>query len=465
MALCKRALLIAAILLIWTNSVWSADEEAKAPTRPAFQSNRWQEDWSPLRDPMLRTQPYDYLKYISLSPVSYLSLGLTLRERFESVGDPAFGLSKFPSDGYLLQRLQPHADLHFNEDWRFFIELEDVRAFDKKVLGNADQNPLDLRLAFLEYTHKFDCGRLKGRIGRQEFAFDLQRFVSLRDGPNVRQAFDAIWLDWESEPWRLIGFVSQPVQYFRYRPFDDRSEGNFQFHTLRVERHVLGKNELSGYYSLFYHQNASYLFASGNEYRNIFDMRFAGSELGFDWDMEAMGQLGTIGGKKIRAWAFGSRTGYTFSDYAFQPRIGIQIDAASGDRHPNGNIFQTFNPLFPNGYYFTLAGLTGYSNLINVKPTYTFKFTEKATILTAVGFQWRMTTADAVYVFPVQPVAGTAGVPGPWTAVYGQFRLDWIIENNLLAAVEIVHYEIGKALQKAGGRNANYLGCELKFYW
>jgi hypothetical protein len=48
--------------------------------------NRWHEDWSVLADPHLRIEPLDGLKYIPLpfnDPKSYVSLGVTLRERFE----------------------------------------------------------------------------------------------------------------------------------------------------------------------------------------------------------------------------------------------------------------------------------------------------------------------------------------------------------------------------------------------
>lgn len=434
--------------------------------RPAYQSNRWQEDWSELADPAKRTETFDNLKYIRLAEDSYLSIGVTVRERLETVNNPAFGLGPFPSDTYVLDRVWLHGDLHLNQEVRAFVMLEDVRALDKKVLGGADQNPLDLRLAFMEYRKRLGSGRVKARVGRQEFAFDLQRFVSLRDGPNVRQAFDAVWLDWESEPWRLIGFVSHPVEYFRKHPFDDRSGCDFfQFHTLRVERHVLGTNELSAYYSIFARKNASYLDAEGNEHRQIYDTRFAGKADDFDWDVEVMGQLGRVGKKKIRAWAFGSRSGYTLSSLALKPRIGVQIDAASGDRHSNDNRLGTFNPLFPNGYYFTLAALTGYSNLINVKPSFTFKLSDKATLITAIGLQWRMTTNDAVYVFPMNAIDNTAGRPGRWTGVYSQVRLDWTITSHLVAAIELVHYDIGYALRQAGGHDANYLGCELKWLW
>ena len=280
------------------------------PARPDIRTNRWQEDWSALADPSLRTDPFDPIKYIPImpgDPKSYVSFGMTLRERFESVNAVAFGTGGNKPDNYLIQRLQFHADVHFDEHWQFFLQLEDDRAFGKNVVTPVDQDPLDMRLAFLAYVNATEVGTFKARVGRQDFDFDLQRFVSSRDGPNVRQSFDAVWADWESGPWRFIGFLSQPVQYDLISPFDDTSNSHFRFHTLRVERQVLGTNELSAYYSFYQKDNVRYLDATGDEKRNVFDVRFAGKLNQVDWDLEAMGQTGVIGGKDIRAWGAGRR--------------------------------------------------------------------------------------------------------------------------------------------------------------
>jgi Alginate export len=175
----------------------------QAARRPSIGFNRWQEDWSILSDPAQRTDAFDSLKYISLSsddPQDYLSLGLNLRERFESVGSPNFGLGGAVSDGYLLDRLQAHADLRWNGHWQAFVQLEDVRAPGKANITPVDDNPLDLRQAFVTYTGELGTGTMKARVGRQEMAFDLQRFVTVRDGPSVRQALDAVWSIWNSHP-------------------------------------------------------------------------------------------------------------------------------------------------------------------------------------------------------------------------------------------------------------------------
>jgi alginate export protein len=219
------------------------------------------------------------------------------------------------------------------------------------------------------------------------------------------------------------------------------------------------------YYSRFMQDNVRFLDAAGEERRNIIDARYAGEQSGFDWDLEAMGQFGAVGDKQVRAWAIGTITGYTFSDLSWAPRLALQFDAASGDRHPGDGSLETFNPLFPNGYYFTLAGYTGYVNLFHLKPSLTVKPISNVKLLAALGFQWRQTTADAVYVQPNIPVRGTAGVGGRWSGLYGQVRGEWAITPNLAGAVEVVRYWVADVIRRAGGHNSQYVSVQLQFGW
>ena len=183
------------------------------PERPAIHLNRWQEDWSVLADPALRTEPLDNLKYIPLSsgdPNSYASLGLDLRERVESTQLAPFGIGNPHTNTYGIQRLEVHADIRPNANWQIFVQLQDDRAFGKDIITPVDSNPLDLEQAFIAYSTDLAGGKLKVRAGRQQMAFDLQRFIGVRDGPNVRQSFDAIWADWEKSAWRFIGILGPP---------------------------------------------------------------------------------------------------------------------------------------------------------------------------------------------------------------------------------------------------------------
>ncbi len=195
------------------------------------------------------------------------------------------------------------------------------------------------------------------------------------------------------------------------------------------------------------------------------DVRYAGARDGFDWDLETMGQGGTFGAKRVRSWAVGTLNGYTFTQFPWFPRIGVQMDAASGNRRPNGTTLGTFNPLFPNGYYVTLSGYTGDTNLLHFKPSITITPIRSLKVTGAVGLLWRQTTADAVYAQPDVPIQGTAGTGGRWTAVYGQLRADCVFNAHLTGALEVNHYSIGETIRQAGGHDSDYVGVELKFQW
>ena len=309
------------------------------------------------------------------------------------------------------------------------MELEDVRAFWKTVITPVDENPLDLRMAFIAYTVPLAGGEFKIRVGRQQMAFDLQRFVSIRDGPNVQQAFDAVWLDWERDAWRIIAFWSQPVQYRHAHPFDDFSSQDFQYGGLRVERKNVGPGDLSAYYSRFQMNNAKYLDASGDERRSSFDVRYAGESSGFDWDLEFMGQTGYVGSKRIWAWAFGSRSGYTLDGIRWTPRLGLQIDAALGDQHPEGRFARHLQPVVPERLLLHAGGIHGLRlNLIHVKPSLTLRPVGPLTLMGAVGLQGgakrRRTPSMSSRAIRW---AARPGCPGQWTGAYVQVRADWAI--------------------------------------
>jgi alginate export protein len=438
------------------------------PQRPAIMFNRWQEDWSVLADPRVPRLPFDEFKYIRLSevdPYTYLSFGADTRERLEANNAVGFGTGANRNQDYVISRNEFSADLHVANQIQAFVQFQSDFAPWKTMLTPVDRDRLDLEQAFVALTELVGDGTLKLRLGRQQFAFDLQRFVSVRDGPNVRQSYDAGWADYENGPWRLITFYSHPVQVQDNQVFDDYSNSKQTFGGARIERKLTDWMTVTGYYANFTQASVRFQNAGGNENRDVLDVRLNGAINHFDWDIEAMNQTGSIGADAIEAWAFGSLAGYTFANVNWTPRIGIQVDAASGDGNLPGRKFGTFNPLFPNGYYVTLAGYTGYVNFIHVKPSLTLHPSSSVKITLAAAAQWRENTADAVYTQPDIPVPNTAGRPGAYTGSYGQARLDWTIDRATAFAIEAVHFKIGDALRNAGAHDSNYLGVEIKRGW
>ena len=469
--LMRRGCAATAICLIAAPQVARADDlssQTLTPQRPAIMFNRWQENWSVLADPRVPRQPFDEFKYIPLSatdPTTYLSFGANTRQRFEANNAAGFGTGPNRNQDYVISRNEFHADLRIANQVQAFVQFQADYAPWKTMLTPVDVNKLDLEQAFVVLTEPVGGGTLKLRAGRQQFAFDLQRFVSVRDGPNVRQSYDAGWADYENGPWRLITLYSLPVQVRDITIFDDYSSVTAQtFGMARAEYKFSQSLFIAGYYANFTQGNERFPNASGDERRDIFDVHLNGNANHFDFDFEGMNQTGRIGIEPIEAWAVGSLAGYTFAAVNWSPRVGIQLDAASGDGNTK-RTFGTFNPLFPNGYYFTLAGFTGYTNLIHIKPSLTLSLTSSLKIAIAAAVQWRQTTADAVYTQPDVAVPNTAGRPGAYTGSYGQLRLDWTIDRATSFAIEAVHFKAGEAVRNAGGHDSNYLGVEIKRGW
>jgi Alginate export len=455
----KAALLVALLFLLITNASLAQDA-----TRPPIMFNRWQEDWSALANPSVPHEALDGLKYIPLAADAYLSLGLDLRERFEANDAVNFGVGGIKPQEYVISRLEGHADLRI-DDFQVFVQLESAFAPGKIILTPVDQDRLDLEQAFIAYTTKIGAGTFQLRAGRQQIAFDLQRFISVRDGPNVRQSYDALWAEYELTDWRFTSFYSQPVQNRDLRVFDDYSSNHLTYGGARAEYRLTENTSISATLSQFKQDNSHFVSISGNELRNVLDVHYSGTVSDFDWDAEGMGQVGHIADENIRAWAIGSRAGYTFSETEWSPRLGLQLDAASGDSNPHDGTLGTFNPLFPNGYYVTLSGYTGYTNFIHVKPSVTLAPNHNLTVLLAVAPQWRETTADAVYTQPDIGIPGTPGHGSSYTGTYFQTRFDWRINSHLTAALEAVHFDVGNTIRDLGGSDGNYIGVEGKFGW
>ncbi|MDR3476439.1 MAG: alginate export family protein [Gammaproteobacteria bacterium] len=468
-----RAKITGLFIVILLSTAAAAQSEMSSvneiPKRPEIHFNRWQEDWSVLANPNVPGEPLDSLKYIPLSvndPKTYLSLGANIRERYEYNDAMNFGVGQnSPPQSYVISRMEANADLHIANKIQVFVQLESDFAPGKAVILPVDEDRLDVEQAFLAVVQPMGSGLFKFRAGRQQIAFDLQRFVSVRDGPNVRESYDALWGDYELSQWRFITFYSHPVITRNIRAFDDYSSSALTYGGFRLERKIANVGKVATYLSHYKNANANFLTVSGTESRNIFDVRFAGTADSFDWDLEWMGQVGSIANDNIRAWAVGSVSGYTFEGIHWKPRIGIQLDAASGNEDSTGHTLGTFNPLFPNGQYVTLAGYTGYVNFIHLKPSLTLALSPSVTAMGAVAAQWRETTADAVYTQPNVPLKGTAGAGGQYTGTYFQLRIDWQMTRHIHNALEVVRFNVANAIKKVGGKDSTYAGVETKFTW
>jgi len=108
----------------------------------------------------------------------------------------------------------------------------------------------------------------------------------------------------------------------------------------------VGPGKLSAYYSRYDADDVHYLNGSGNERRDNLDVRYQINRGAVDWDIEGMRQSGRVGNEQARSWAVGSRGGYTFDNASWSPRIGLQLDLASGNRRMGDGVIGTSIPCF-----------------------------------------------------------------------------------------------------------------------
>jgi hypothetical protein len=199
------------LFVLWSPLLAQSDREL-----PSVQLLRYEEDYGYLSNANCRSDTLDRIKYIPIGHDDhlYLSIGGEIRERYEYVNNPIWGLGPHDYHGYSLQRYMLHTDLHLSDRFRFFIQrksgLEYGRADGPRP---PDEDTLDVNQAFAEVKLRTSTrGRLTLRVGRQEMMFGSSRLVSVREGPNVHQTFDGARLSWLPRDWQVDAFATKAVQ-------------------------------------------------------------------------------------------------------------------------------------------------------------------------------------------------------------------------------------------------------------
>jgi len=142
----------------------------------------------------------------------YLTFGGEIREWYEGFRNASWGLGAQDDNGYLLQRLSTYANIHAAPRLRFFVQL--ASAIEAGRSGGprpvTDESKLFFEEGFADIgLSKTSDESVVLRLGRQEFEFGSGRFVDVREGPNVRQAFDGVSAKWKTSAWTVDGLAAK----------------------------------------------------------------------------------------------------------------------------------------------------------------------------------------------------------------------------------------------------------------
>jgi hypothetical protein len=419
---------------------------------------RYNDDFRALCDPAKQTGFWDPLKCIRLGdalPDGYLTFGGELRERFESYNHPNFGFNAPAQNAYVLQRLMPSADVHFNENFRIFTQLVSAYRFERRdVSSTTDVDRLDLLQGFADLRVPAPLSPLTLRVGRQELLFGFQRLVAVREGPNVLRSFDGI---------RVLDKLGEAdVSLIAVRPvtnkvgaFDDASNLNQALWGSYVTVPVWGGLKADLYWLGYENARATIRGKVGPERRQSVGTRLFGSADGFDWNAEAVAQGGSFGNQDISAWMFAGIAGYTFRTLAWEPRIGLESTMASGD-DPRKPKIGTFNPLYPRLPYFAETSLLVPANVTNIRPVVSFKPLPDVTAVLGYDTLWRTSTHDYLYGSGMVPYPRTNRPDAKFVGHEPSVDVRWRPDEHLTIAAIYATFLAGPAVTNAGGKTVDY---------
>jgi hypothetical protein len=304
------------------------------------------------------------------------------------------------------------------------------------------------------------------RVGRQWLIYGSQRLISDRYGPNVPLPFDGMRALLHAAPWQVDAFVTKPVET-NPGVFDDQSHLPTTFWGIYAVRPLsfLDGGNIDLYYLGIHNKSAKYAQARGTETRHTLGTRVWGVRGPWDSNSEVIGESGTFGSGYILAWSAVTDTGYSLERLPLQPRIGLRAGIASGDHDKKGPNLQTFNALFPTGFYFNQAILNGPVNVISLHPNLTVHLGEAVALKGEWVWFWRQSTNDGVYGLSgmlLRPVGTTRDT---YVGSQAQVTFDWQLDTHTHFQVNYLHFFAGGYLENTTptGKDVDFVTTSIQY--
>lgn len=425
---------------------------------PAFKLFRAEENYDYLKDKENNPYKEDYLdaiKFIGLNTAKDINLrfGGEIRPRVEHFTNRNW---EDDDETFYSQRIALHSNLNITQYVRLFGELyHGLVSSEEEEFAQSDQ--LDWHQGFLEIKLPIDKNRLSFRFGRQEMAFGATRLVGIREGPNIRRSFDmgrAIFQTNRSKTEVFYGNeVSPSFEVFdnEFSLFDADAQNPrlWGIYSQFAFKNDFGKTEV--YYLGFDTPQSFFNDAVGEDIRHTLGIRRFGT-IGkkLRYNTELMVQFGETAGKTTTAWAFETDWHYKFNDIDWQPELGLKLDILSGDRTNGDDNIQTFNPMFTNPGYFSLAGVIAPVNLIEFHPSIAIHPIEKLKIYLEWASFFRYSINDGVYAPP--RFLNLAGQQTDERFIGNQlgFQIDYELDRHFGLALDFSYFIIGGFLESTG---------------
>lgn len=414
---------------------------------------RYQEDWSSLANPSLRSGRWpEPFKYIALDEDGsvYVTTGIEVRWRYEGFQSVNWGASG--DDGYLWHRVMPYVDLHAGGLQIFAQSIfSDIYGTDRPP-SPVDTTGADILQAFVGYnTDVTDGTTLSFSGGRKLFSLGAGRFIDNRYGPNILQAFDGVDATLSNELGKITMLYFHPVDSLP-GDFDDRPSRQKvlwgAYGTLDLN--ASGSTGIDLFYLGLRDRGAIVDQGAGREMVHTFGSRFFGDTGTVYWNVEAAVQTGTFADNTIAAWAVGGELRYRWTDIPLAPEAGLAINIISGDKNPNDQRLNTFDPLFPKGKFFGELSPIGPRNLIHMLQSIAVHPHDDVTISLSASAYWRESTDDGIYAMSGNLLRSGKESDARYIGKQLELAVSWQAtpELNLSASASI--FDAGRFIRETG---------------
>jgi hypothetical protein len=409
----STSVLASFISLLTLSETATAQATATSSSRPPFSFLRQDEDFSFLRDPSTRSDPFDGVKYLPLGGDAYASFGGSVRVRGQLVIDENQGRN-LGRDLRGAHRIMLHGSVKLNQQLRVFSEIKssDISGYRYQP-RTPELDRFDIHQTFVE----LGIGKWRSqpqvvtqasdvllRAGRQEISYGAGRMISVRDGPNVRQSFDGLLLRTRDAAWTTDTFAFNPVTT-EAGNLDNRAEAGSELYGMYAT-HQQGRSGVVDLYAFGIRRAAAtYQRGVGQEQRVTLGAR--ASQKSGAWIVE--GEFAVQGGQfqqagaanqKIQAWTVSGRIDYLLQDVVWNPSLVVGFGMASGDS--GGGKLKTFKAPYPSGRYFGSASNLGPSNIEGLEPSLNLKPTSTLSLKMYTYSLWRLKSTDGLYSPPGQ---------------------------------------------------------------
>ena len=278
-------------------------------------------------------------------------------------------------DSWLLNRFRLGLAVKPVSWLKLYGQTQDVReAFSDRanipgVRGAEGDDSFDLRQAYIALgdVKKFP---LLLTVGRQAVSYGDNRLVADSRWGNFGRTFDAVRLRLEEPHYWVEGFAMRPVQIKRHQFDDSDSADNFfggYFSTDAIpwqttDFYVFYRDKDDNQPDLdpnnkidpqgTWNGPAARFATIGARVKSKAD-----SLSGWDYTAEAVFETGDLyqsdrNSTRYDLTAFAAHVsgGYTARQIGWKPRLGLEYDFASGDRHPNNGNSESFQNLYPSNH-------------------------------------------------------------------------------------------------------------------